>query len=182
MALDHPDAVARLAVLDIVPTAEVWANADAMFALGYWHWGFLAQAAPLPERLILGDRDGFWIAVQRMGIKDDDRYPPAVREAYRAQLDDPGFVTAMCEDYRAGATIDRALDEADRDGGRTIGCPARTLWGAEGALPVFYDDPLEPWRAYAPGITGRAIAGASHFLVEDEPDEVAADLLGFLAG
>jgi haloacetate dehalogenase len=181
MALDHPDAVRRLAVLDIVPTADVWAKADAKFALGYWHWGFLAQAAPLPERLILGDPDAVWIAIERIGIKADERYPEDVRAAYRAHFDHPGHVTAMCEDYRAGATIDRALDEADRAAGRTIGCPVRSLWGAEGALPRFYDDPLEPWRAYAPRITGQAVAGASHFLVEDEPEYVGADLLGFLA-
>lgn len=180
MALENPDAVTRLAVLDIVPTAEVWAQADAGFALGYWHWGFLAQAAPLPERLILADPDGFWIAAQRMGIKDDDRYPAEVVAAYRAQLDDPEFVTAMCEDYRAGATIDRELDEADL-GRRTIACPVRALWGADGALPRFYDDPLEPWRRYAPDLTGRAVERASHFLAEDAPDDVAADLLAFLA-
>ena len=179
MALDHPEAVTRVAVLDIIPTGEVWARADAMMALGYWHWGFLAQPAPLPERMILGDRDVFWIAVERMGLKPGDaRYPDEVLEGYRAQLDDPAFVTAMCEDYRAGATVDRELDEADRDR-RTIGCPIRSLWAGAGALPYFYADPLEPWRAYAPAITGRAIEGASHFVVEDAPEEVGADLAAF---
>ncbi len=179
MALDHPEVVTRLAVLDIVPTGEVWAHADARFALGYWHWGFLAQPAPLPERLVLGDPDGFWIAVGRMGIKDDDeRFPAEVVAAYRAQLDDPGFVTAMCEDYRAGATIDRELDAADL-GRRTIACPVRSLWGGDGALPRFYDDPLGPWRALAPGVTGRAVEHASHFLAEDAPGDVAADLARF---
>jgi haloacetate dehalogenase len=181
MALDHPEAVARLAVLDIVPTGEVWRRAVWMLALGYWHWGFLAQPAPLPERLILGDPGGFWIAVGRMGLKPGDpRYPDAVLAAYRAQLEDPAFVTAMCEDYRAGATVDRELDDADR-GTRTIACPVRSLWGGAGGLPVFYPDPLEPWRAHAPAITGRAIDGASHFLVEDAPEEVGADLAAFFA-
>jgi haloacetate dehalogenase len=180
MALDHPAVVTRLAVLDIVPTGEIWARADARFALGYWHWAFLAQPAPLPERLILGDPDGFWIAAERMGIKSagDPRYPPDVVAAYRGQLDDPEFATVMCEDYRAGATIDRALDDADR-GHRTIACPTLSLWGANGALPRFYDDPLEPWRAYAPGIAGRAVQDASHFLAEDQPAEVATELAAF---
>ena len=180
MALDHPEAVSRLAVLDIVPTGEIWARADARFATGYWHWPFLAQPAPLPERLILGDPGGFWVAVERMGIKPADtaRYPEEVVAAYRAQISDPATVTAMCEDYRAGATIDRELDDADR-GRRTITCPVRALWGAEGALPRFYDEPLELWRALAPEITGRAIDRASHFLVEDEPDAVAAELEAF---
>jgi haloacetate dehalogenase len=182
LALDHPGAVTRLAVLDIVPTGEIWRRADARFAVGYWHWPFLAQPAPLPEQLILGDPDAFWLAIERMGIKPGDaRYPDEVVAAYRAQVEDHATVEAMCEDYRAGATIDRALDDADREAGRTIACPARALWGGAGALPLFYADPLELWRPYAPGITGRAVEGASHFLVEDAPDEVADDLAGFLA-
>jgi haloacetate dehalogenase len=182
MALDSPDAVTRLAVLDIVPTGEIWRRADAGFAIGYWHWAFLAQPAPLPEQLILGDPDAFWIAIERMGIKPgDERYPAAVVAAYRAQIEDHATVVAMCEDYRAGATIDRALDDADREAGRTIACPVRALWGGAGALPLFYEDPLELWRPFAPDVTGRAIDGASHFLVEDAPGEVADDLAGFFA-
>ena len=182
MALDSPAAVTKLAVLDIVPTGEIWRRADAGFAIGYWHWPFLAQPAPLPEQLILGDPDAFWLAIERMGIKPgDERYPDAVVAAYRAQVEDQATVEAMCEDYRAGATIDRSLDDADREAGRTIACPALALWGGAGALPLFYEDPLELWRPYAPGITGRAVDGASHFLVEDAPGEVADDLAGFFA-
>jgi haloacetate dehalogenase len=176
MALDHPGAVSALAVLDIAPTGEIWSLADDRFALGYWHWPFLAQPAPLPERLILGDPDGWWIVAQRMGIKD--HYPAEVVEAYRARLRDPDSVTAMCEDYRAGATVDRAHDDADR-GTRTIACAVRVLWGADGALPIFYEDPLDPWRALAPQATGRGVAGAGHFVPEDAPGEVAADLAEF---
>ena len=176
MALDHPAVVTRLMVLDIVPTAEVWARADATMALGYWHWAFLAQPAPLPERLIGADPDGFWLAAERIGLKTGDpRYPDEVVAAYRAQLDDPAFIIAMCEDYRAGATVDREHDEADR-GRRTIACPVRALWGGAGALPRFYDDPLELWRALAPDVTGRAVEGASHFVVEDAPAEVTAEI------
>ena len=181
MALDRPEVVTRLAVLDIVPTGEIWRRADHTFATGYWHWAFLAQPAPLPERMILADPAAFWIAVERMGIKaGDERYPDDVVAAYREQLVDPETVAAICEDYRAGATIDRALDDEDR-GARTIACPVRALWGAAGALPRFYEDPLELWRPLAPGVTGRAVADASHFLVEDAPGEVADDLAGFLA-
>jgi haloacetate dehalogenase len=181
MALDSPGADTRLAVLDIVPTGEIWRRADDRFAIGYWHWPFLAQPAPLPERMILGDPEGFWVAIERMGIKPgDERYPGDVVAAYRAQVSDPATVEAMCEDYRAGATIDRALDDADR-GTRTIACRTRALWGGAGGLPIFYEDPLELWRPYAPEIEGRAIEGASHFLVEDAPGEVADDLAGFFA-
>jgi haloacetate dehalogenase len=178
LALDHPAVVTRLIVLDIVPTGEIWARADTRFALGYWHWAFLAQPAPLPERLVSADPDGFWIAAERIGIKPgDERYPDAVIAAYRAQLDDPGFVTAMCEDYRAGATIDRSHDDAET---ATIACPVRALWAGAGALPRFYDDPLDLWRAFAPDATGRAIEDTSHFLVEDAPEEVAIELVNFL--
>ena len=179
MALDHPGAVTRLAVLDIVPTGEIWARADDRFALGYWHWSFLAQAPPLPERAITGDRDAFWLSAERLGIKAGDaRYPDDVVAAYRAQLEDPGFVEAVCEDYRAGATADRAHDDADR-GSRTITAPTLALWGADGALPRFYADPLDLWRPLAPGVAGHAVPAASHFLVEDQPDAVAAELAAF---
>jgi haloacetate dehalogenase len=179
MALDHPASVSRLAVLDIVPTGQIWSRADAAFAIGYWHWAFLAQPAPLPEQMILGNPDAFWIWAQRLGLRDDVCSPQEVLDAYRAQCADPNTVAAMCEDYRAGATIDRQLDEADR-GRRTIACPVLALWGSDGALPRFYDDPLDLWRIYAPQITGHAIKDASHFLAEDAPAEVTEKLLAYL--
>jgi haloacetate dehalogenase len=179
MALDHPDTVSALAVLDIVPTAEVWARADDRLALGYWHWGFLAQPAPLPERLIAGDPEAYFDHhLGAIGLGGaPEHYPAEVLEAYRRQLRDPGAVAAICEDYRAGATIDRAHDEADR--GRTIGCPVLALWGRRGALEAFYGDVLEVWRGWAADLRGRGL-DASHFLVEDRPDEVAAELTAFL--
>jgi haloacetate dehalogenase len=182
MALDHPAVVSALAVLDIVPTAEVWARSDGQTAVAYWHWGFLAQPAPLPERLILGDPEAwFQFHVRRMGIGENPgRYPPEVVDAYRAHLRDPGAVQAMCEDYRAGATIDRELDEADRTEGRMIECPVLALWGTRGALPTFYGDVPAVWRDWAPHVTGRAVE-ASHFLPEDEPEEIAGELGGFFA-
>jgi haloacetate dehalogenase len=179
MALDHPNRVSALAVLDIVPTADVWARADGLLSMVYWHWGFLAQPAPLPERLIAGARDAFFDHhLLSIGLgSDPERYPAEVMDAYRAQLADESAVHAICEDYRAGATIDRALDEADR--GRQIACPVRCLWGLRGALPVFYGDVLDVWRPWASEVTGRGV-DASHFLVEDRPDEVSADLAEFL--
>jgi haloacetate dehalogenase len=148
----HPKrALAADPVIDVVPTGGVWARLDAQMALGYWHWSFLAQPAPLPERLIAG---------------------------YRALLDDPSTVTAICEDYRAGATIDRHHDDADR-GVRKIACPLLVLWGADAAIPRFYGDVLEVWRPWAEDLTGQSVP-AGHFVVEDEPEQTAAALSGFL--
>jgi haloacetate dehalogenase len=182
MALDHPERVERLAVLDIVPTGEAWRRADAGFMLGYWHWAFLAQPAPLPERLIGADPDAYFDHhVRRLGIDAEaGRYPVEVLEAYRSVLRDPAAVEAICEDYRAGASIDVEHDDADR-GRRRIACPVLALWGSRGALPRFYEDVVEVWRAWAPDVRGRGV-DASHFLVEDRPEEVAAELLAFLDG
>jgi haloacetate dehalogenase len=180
MALDHPERVSALAVLDIVPTAEVWARADDRLALVYWHWGFLAQPAPLPERLIAGDPEAYFTYhLRSIGLNGEPgRYPDPVIAAYRAQLEDETAVQAICEDYRAGATIDRQLDEADR--GRLIDCPVLALWGTRGTLEPLYGDVLAVWRAWARDLRGRGV-DASHFLVEDCPEEVARELTAFLA-
>ena len=182
MALDHPDRVERAAVLDIVPTGEVWWRADAALARGYWHWAFLAQPAPLPERLIGGDPQAFFDLHVRGGMglgREAGRYPAEVLDAYRRILDDPATVEAMCEDYRAGASIDVEHDEADKAAGRQIACPLLVLWAAAGGLPRFYGDPLEVWRAWAPDVAGAPV-DASHFMAEDRPEEVAGALVDFL--
>jgi haloacetate dehalogenase len=180
LALDHPGRVSALAVLDIVPTAEVWARAGDRLLLVYWHWGFLAQPAPLPERLIAGDPLAYFDHhLRSIGLgREAQRYPEAVIAAYRSQLDDASVVQAICEDYRAGASIDREHDEADR--GRLIDCPVLALWAGRGALELLYGDVLSVWRSWARDVSGRPI-DASHFLVEDRPEEVARELATFLA-
>ncbi|GAB3344484.1 alpha/beta fold hydrolase [Modestobacter lapidis] len=173
MALDSPDAVRRLTVLDIVPTAEVWARADARFALGYWHWAFLAQPAPLPETLIGYDPEQFFFG-GGFGRAIRGFRPAAVADYVRA-VRDPAVVHAMCEDYRAGAGPDRALDEEDRAAGRRIAAPLQVLWGARGALPAWYDT-LAVWRDWADDVTGAAL-DCGHFLPEELPAETLAALL-----
>ena len=177
MALDHPERVTGVAVLDVDPTGEVWARADALLALTYWHWGFLAQPAPLPERLIGADPDAFFdLHVRRLGIGGaDGRYPPALLASYRALLDDPSIVEAICEDYRAAATIDRDHDDADLRAGRRIEAPLLALWSARGALPRLYGDVLDVWRPWARQVSGHGL-DTSHFLVEDAPEAVAQQL------
>src|SRR5690242_851876 len=134
MALDRPARLSALTALDIVPTTELWARAADRFALGYSHGGSLAQPAPLPGRLTTGDPDAYFdLHLRSIGLgRVAGRYPDEVVAAYRAQLDDYGTVEALCEDYRAGATIDRQHDEEDR--GRQIECPVLALWGRHGAL------------------------------------------------
>jgi haloacetate dehalogenase len=184
MALDHPDQVERLAALDVVPTGEVWGRADGNFARGYWHWAFLALSAPLPERLIGGDPQAFFDLHVRAGMglgQETARYPAAVMDDYRRALDDPGAVEAVCEDYRAGATVDVEHDDADRIAGRQIACPTLVLWAGRGGLPRFYPDVLDVWRPWAPDLQGRPI-DATHFMAEDRPEEVAATVACFLRG
>ena len=180
MALDHPTVIDAAAVLDVVPTGEVWARADAQLALVYWHWAFLAQPAPLPERLIGADPDAFFDGhVRALGIGGaPGRYPASIVSAYRALLDDSSTVEAICEDYRAGATVDRAHDDADV-GRRRIACPLLVLWSSRGALPRLYDDVLDVWQPWAERVSGRGIPG-SHFFAEDEPELTASELTGFL--
>ena len=180
MALDHPDRVTALATFDVVPTGDVWARADANLALLYWHWSFLAQPAPLPERMIAADPGAFFdLHVRGLGVgRAPGRYPEVVLDAYRALLDDAGTVEAICEDYRAGATVDREHDEADR-GRRRIECPVLVMWSARGALPRLYGDVLEVWRPWAREVSGRGL-DATHFLVEDEPEAVAHELIALL--
>ena len=175
LALDHPDAVARLAVLDIVPTADMWRFAEGagkVFGLTDWHWYFLAQPAPRPERVIGADPQAYCFA------GNTSRFDPQALADYRAAVSDPATVHAMCQDYRAGATIDDELDEADRAAGRRISCPVLALWSSRDELPTWFDI-LRTWRGWADDVRGRGI-DAGHFLAEEAPEVVAAELRSFL--
>jgi haloacetate dehalogenase len=133
LALDQPERLSKLAVLDIIPTGEAFRRADRAFGLGYWHWFFLAQPAPLPEALLSTNPDAYYFR--------DRQAPwlaPASLDDYLRCTRDPQTIHAMCEDYRAGATIDYELDEADR-GVRRITCPVLALWGRRGRLEEWYD-------------------------------------------
>jgi haloacetate dehalogenase len=181
LALDSPEVVSALAVLDIVPTCEVWARADARFAMAYWHWPFLALPAPVPEEMVLAAPHETFLSHHLTMIgRRAPGYPPEITEDYLDRVQNPMLVRAMCEDYRAGATIDRELDEADRAAGRRIACPLLVLWGAHGALPSLYDDVLGIWRAWADDVRGEAL-DATHYIPEDLPDETAATLEAFFS-
>lgn len=180
MALDSPATVRALALLDIVPTGEVWADFDAARALNYYHWAFLAQPAPLPERLIGSDPTFYLDATLKSWTKTKTlaAFAPEALADYRASFADPAHIGAACDDYRAGATLDRDHDDADRAAGATIACPTLVLWGASfgasGARPQ-----LETWRRWAPGAEGAAI-DSGHFPAEEAPEATLAHLLPFL--
>jgi haloacetate dehalogenase len=171
MALDHPDVVQKLAVLDIIPTGEHFRRTDMRFALAYWHWFFLAQPYPLPEQLIGADPD--WYCLRGRHHLFD---PEALAEYLRC-FRNPETRHAICEDYRAGATIDYAMDEADRIAGRRIACPVLALWGGRNSIHEAYDV-LAVWRDWADDVRGRAF-DCGHYLPEEAPEETLAAFLGF---
>jgi len=174
LALDHPAVITRLSVMDIVPTADVWLRADDRFAMGYWHWGFLAQPAPFPERAIqAGGGAEFFLRNQNRAAA---MFGEDATRDYWDCLSDPETVRAICDDYRAGAGIDRRIDIEDR-GIRKIGCPVQVLWGAKGSVGTWYDVPAV-WRLWADDLHCQAI-DAGHFLVDDRPDDVLAAFKSF---
>jgi haloacetate dehalogenase len=179
MALDHPGAVERLAVLDIVPTGDTYRLADADFALGYWVWSFLAAPAPVPETLIAAAPD--MIVGHMLDAWSDvpDAFPAEVRAEYVDKFRDPATVHAICEEYRAAASLDRAHDDADR-AKRRIECPVLALWSGVGPVAQWYD-PLDLWRTWADDVRGSPVA-CGHFMAEEAPDETARHLVGFLGG
>jgi len=169
MALDHPGSVERAAVLDIIPTSEMYARTTMRLALGMWHWFFLPQPYDLPERLLAGDPEGFYFRG-----REAEFHPDALAE-YQAALRDPAVIHTICEDYRAGATFDRELDEADK-GARRITCPLLVLWGARG--PVGALDPLAVWREWADDVRGGPV-DCGHHIPEEAPDATIAALRDF---
>jgi haloacetate dehalogenase len=181
MALDHADRVERLAVLDIIPTGEALVRADVRLALGYWPWSLLAQPEPLPERLIAADPA--IIVDNALGGWGTDKasFPAPVRTAYIDALRNPQTVHAICEEYRAAATIDFAQDQADRRADRRISCPVLALWGKGGPLDTWYGDaggPLGIWRSWAANVTGKAVSGG-HFFPEQNPSATVSELQAF---
>jgi haloacetate dehalogenase len=161
LSLDHPERVRKLAVLDIIPTGEAFRRANMTFGLGYWHWFFLAQPFPLPERLIGANPDNYYFRSGR------ERFHPEALADYLRGCHDPETIHAMCEDYRAAATIDYQLDEADR-GVKRIQCPLLVLWSKKDFVAEWYDV-LSVWRDWADDVRGEAIEGSHHF-PEETPE------------
>ena len=178
MALDHAALIERLAVLDIAPTATMYARTDRDFATRYFWWFFLIQPFDLPERLIGADPEYFL----RHHLAGQSKTPGSPNEEliqeYLRCYRDPAAIHAICEDYRAAASIDLEHDRADA--GTKVTAPLLALWGAKGTVGALYDV-LETWREKAVAVQGRALP-CGHSPQEEVPEQTLAELLGFLKG
>lgn len=172
LALDHPEAVEQVALLDCLPITEHLRRCDATFATQWWHWFFFAQP-DIPERVIGADPEA-WYAPKAdpatMGTANHAELLRAVRE--------PTVVRAMLEDYRAGLTIDRAHEEADRAAGRRLTMPTLVLWSERDDLEELHGDPLRIWRDWADDVRGQGI-DSGHHMAEEAPEPLAAALGAF---
>ena len=176
MALDHAQAVKKLAVLDITPTRLMYALSDQTFATAYFHWYFLIQPAPFPETLIGADPD-FFIKYQ-MGRRYGGLsiFEPAAMEEYLRCFRDPATIHASCEDYRAAASIDLEHDAADAE--RKVECPLLALWGKNGIVELCFDA-LADWKKVARDVRGESLE-CGHYLAEEKPAELIALVEAFL--
>jgi haloacetate dehalogenase len=176
MALDHPERVARLTVLDIAPTRAMYARTSREFAKAYYHWFFLIQPAPFPETLIGANPEAY--LRKHMGGRYAGLAPfePDGWPEYLRCFSDPAAIHASCEDYRAAESIDLVHDDADF-GRRKIACPLLVLWGSHGVIERCFD-PLADWREYAVDVSGKSL-DCGHYLPEERPAETARELAHF---
>lgn len=178
LAMDHPQAVRRMILLDIAPTLAMYSQTDETFARAYWHWFFLIRPAPLPETLLEAAPE--LVLDSAVATRPDHVHPfsPEAYQEYLRCMKLPGTVHAFCEDYRASAGIDLEHDRDDRAAGRVIEAPLLVLWGEQGVIQRCFD-PLEEWRQVARNVTGRALP-CGHYIAEEVPDLLLQEALGFL--
>ncbi len=180
LAIDHSDRIQKLCLLDIVPTIEHFERADMAFGLGYYHWFWFAQPHPFPENIISASPEVWFKAHTSREAKDDKFFHPQALSDYLDWISKPDTIVGMCEDYRAAATIDLVHDRVSRAAGDKIECPLHVLWGTKGKIGVWYDA-LEIWQLYCSGpVSGRALV-TGHYLAEEAPEAVTAELLRFFA-
>ena len=177
LARDHGKRVRSLAVLDIVPTLKMYSNVSKGFATAYYHWFLLIQKPPLPEQLLAGRVPQYVLARLGRGKGGMRHFAPAAVREYERAFRDPKCIHATCEDYRAAATID--LEHDRKDLRRKLGMPVLALWGKQGVIERYFD-PLRDWREVATDVRGKAL-DCGHFLPEEKPRQVLAELRRFLA-
>jgi haloacetate dehalogenase len=171
LCVDLPERVRKVMLLDICPTLVMYEKTTQQFATFYWHWFFLIQPAPFPETLILGNLEQFKERFFGSGYVGMPEYHPEAMKAYLSQLTDADSVHSMCEDYRAGATIDLKEAREDRRLGRKIKCPVRVLWGENGAIGKCFDT-LAEWQAVSEGSVDGEAVDSGHYVAEEVPDVV----------
>ena len=178
LALDCPDSVQRMILLDIAPTLSMYEQTNQEFARAYWHWFFLIRPSPLPETLIEADPENYLRAV--MGARSAGM-SPFTEEAfseYRRCLALPGAATGICEDYRASAGIDLEHDREDIEKGNRVTCPLLVLWGENGIVGRCFS-PLDEWKKLASNVSGFALP-SGHYIPEEVPDILMEHTMQFL--
>ena len=179
LGVDHPEAVRRLVLLDIAPTLAMYEQTSEAFARAYWHWFFLIQPAPLPERLIEADPAAYLRDVMGRRSAGLAPFDSRAMAAYEQGLRQAGAAHGLCEDYRAAAGIDLDHDRADRDAGRRLSRPLLVLWGEDGVVHRCFK-PLDEWRRVADDVRGGPLP-CGHYIAEESPDALLAQALPFLA-
>jgi len=181
LALDHAARVTKLCLIDIAPTLDMYERTTMAFASLYYHWFFLIQPAPLPEKLLGADPKFFlYSAFGGWGSKLLDHLEPQALADYERCFAMPQTLHANCEDYRASASIDLEHDRASRAASQRIACDTLVLWGERGVVHRLFE-PLELWRAQCAGQVQGELMPAGHFIPEELPDETAERLLRFFA-
>lgn len=180
LALDS-EAVLKLGIIDVVPTGDMWSEFDADMALKAYHWTFLAQPYPLPETLINANPDYYLEHTLKSWTGDQtlDAFDQVAMESYLTQMREPARVRAMCEDYRAGATIDRELDKQDKGADQKITSPVFFMWSEDG-FPAGTGDPMARWRVWADRVDGVHIQ-SGHFAQEENPGAVIDAFVPFFS-
>lgn len=177
LALDHPQAVQRMLLLDIAPTLAMYRNTTEAFARAYWHWFFLVQPPPLPETLIESDPRRYVRSVMGARHAGLAAFAPEALAEYERCAAIPGTAESICADYRASAGIDLLHDQQDQDGGRKLAQPLRVLWGEHGAVGRCFDVPAL-WRAAATDFSGRSLP-CGHYIAEEAPALLLPEALSF---
>ncbi|SNZ19535.1 alpha/beta fold hydrolase [Cohaesibacter gelatinilyticus] len=177
MGLDHADHVSAMVLLDIAPTREMYAGTNAEFAHAYWHWFFLTQQQPLPEKMIASDPEEFWKLKCFNQARGENPFSSEALKEYLKAFQEPEVIHASCEDYRAAASIDIEHDNADK--GRKLTMPLLALWAKRGVIETCFDA-LDLWYQRAERVEGDAL-DATHYMAEEIPDEIAARMVGFFS-
>ena len=178
LAADFPESVLRLMVLDISPTLTMYENTTMQFAKGYWHWFFLIQPEPVPETLI-GANPEYWLKNHMGRHAGTEIFTPDRWSEYLAGASNPESMHAMCEDYRAAATIDLEHDRSDRDLGKKLEMPVRVLWGEHGLVNKCFD-PINDWKRVANQVSGKTLP-CGHYIPEELPSELIEDARAFFS-